>query len=83
MLGVYISVFTNSLMFTIVFPIASKMIMHILRFGRKAYRNGILVRSACRFNHAKQIFILASMGILCDKWGRSPVMLLGIYLPQY
>ena len=77
MLGVYISVFTNSLMFTIVFPIASKMIMYfglVEKRTETGYWVGLLAGSIM----LGRFLSSPVWGILCDKWGRRPVMLLGI-----
>ena len=77
MLGVYFAVVVNSLMFTIVFPISSKMIMY---FGlvdsrtETGYWTGLLsgVVLLGRFLSSPV------WGMLCDNWGRRPVMLIGI-----
>lgn len=75
--GIYISVFTNSLMFTVVFPMASKMITY---FGLVENRTetGYWVGLLAGVLMIGRFLSSPIWGILCDKWGRRPVMLLGI-----
>ena len=75
--GIFISVFTNSLMFTVIFPIASQMIMYFKLVEDRSetgYWVGLLggVMMIGRFISSP------IWGILCDRWGRKPVMLTGI-----
>lgn len=77
LLGVYLSIFTNALMFTIVFPMASKMIMYfglVKNRSETGYWVGFLGGSIMfgRFLSAP------AWGWLCDHWGRKPTMLIGI-----
>jgi MFS family permease len=76
-IGIHLSVFTNSLMFTVVFPIASKMVMHyglVENRSETGYWVGILGGSIMVGRFISSPF----WGILCDRWGRRPTMLLGI-----
>ena len=76
--GVYISIFTNSLMFTVVFPMASKMIMYfglVDNRSKTGYWVGFLGGSIMLGR-----FISAPIwGWLCDHWGRRPTLLTGIF----
>lgn len=76
--GVYLSIFTNALMFTIVFPMASQMIMYfglVKNRSETGYWVGFLGGSIMlgRFLSAP------AWGWLCDHWGRKPTMLTGIF----
>lgn len=75
--GVYLSVFTNALMFTVVFPMASQMIMYfgmVKNRSETGYWVGFLGGSIMLGR-----FLSAPIwGWLCDHWGRRPTMLIGI-----
>ena len=77
MIGVYCSVLVNSLMFTIVFPISSKMIMY---FGLVDDRSetGYWVGVLCGIIMLGRFLSSPVWGHLCDSWGRRPVVLIGI-----
>jgi MFS family permease len=77
LLGIYISLFTNSLMFTIVFPMASQMIMY---FGLVENRTetGYWVGMLGGVMMLGRFISSPFWGYLCDKWGRKPVLMLGI-----
>ncbi|OMJ89948.1 hypothetical protein SteCoe_7733 [Stentor coeruleus] len=77
LVGIYLSVFTNSLMFTVVFPIASKMIMFFGLVDNRTetgYWVGFLGGSIMLGRFISSYF----WGILCDKYGTKRIMFLGI-----
>lgn len=77
LIGVYISVFTNSLMFKVVLPLASKMVMHFDMVDDRSetgYWVGLLGGSIMLGRFLSAPF----WGWLCDHWGRRPTLLTGI-----
>ena len=78
LVGVFIAIFTNSLVFTVVFPMASKMIMHfglVDNWSKTGYWVGFLAGSIM-FGR----FLSAPVwGWLCDHWGRRPTLLAGVF----
>ena len=77
-LGIYLSVFCNAFVFTLVFPFASKFVMDTGKSDSRSatgYWVGILTFSLMLGRAlASPIF-----GVICDKWGRKPVMLVGLF----
>jgi MFS family permease len=74
--GVLLAVFTNSLMYTVVFPMASRMVMYFGLVDNRSetgYYVGVIggVMMVGRFLSSPV------WGWLCDHWGRRPVIILG------
>lgn len=75
--GIYLSLYTNSLMITVMTPIANKMVMY---FGlvddrtKTGYWVGFLTGSITLGRFASSYH----WGTLCDKYGARPIQILGI-----
>ena len=75
--GVLLGTFANSLVFTIIFPFASKLVMDFGMSNNRTttgYWVGIITFSLMLGRTiASPVF-----GVLCDSWGRRPVQIIGL-----
>jgi len=76
-LGIFVGTFANSLVFTIIFPFASKLVMDFGMSNNRTttgYWVGIITFSLMLGRTiASPVF-----GVLCDSWGRRPVQIIGL-----